>query len=68
MYIAQKIQLGGNKGIMAATYQMIIEPVYCWEGIWYTTYKGCWQKFNCKFINVTYDYGSAGSASFNAIL
>lgn len=50
--IDQKVQLWGNKCIIAANYQIIIEAGNCWEGIWYILYKGCWQKFNCKFINI----------------
>lgn len=68
--IAQKVQLGGNKYIIVAIYCVIIEAENCWEVIWYIPYKGCWQKFNCKFINVMYIFSmkmGVMSSSFNAI-
>lgn len=50
--MVQKVQLGGNKCIIAVNYQMIIKADNCWEGIWYVPYKTGWQKFNSKFIDI----------------
>lgn len=50
--IAQKVQLGGNKCVIAAIYQVIIEAENCCKVIWYVPYKGCWQNFNCRFVHV----------------